>query len=815
MCVVRLLLFAAAVAASKPRVAILPDGALPAPARYGLAKLESALKIKGIEVAAGPADLYVLAGLRSAGACKTAPAAAAAEALSIRKTTHKGKAAVVLCGADARGLEYAALDTAARVAWSADAQRPFLEVRDTAEQPYLSERSVSMYTMQRAYFESRLYDRRHWERYFDLLAASRINRFVVIFGYENGGFMAPPYPYFFNVEQFPDVTLVGLTEDARKRNVEAFRAMIAAAHARGIDFVAAIWDHIYRGGVQGGGIEGASSLVGRRVPGLVWGVTGENLAPYTKAALTKFLQVFPDLDGIQLRMHGESGLKREEMEGFWHEVFSEIKRVRPGFPVELRAKDLPDSIIHDAQQQGLRVRVSTKYWMEQMGMPFHPTHVNKQNQRDRRHGYADLLRYPQTYKVHWQLWSGGTARLLLWGDPEYVRRFAGSAKLYRGESFDVNEMLATKMLGEPHDATPVPILNERYRHYEYEFERYWHFYQLWGRLTYNPDTPAETWEREFARRFAGAGAHVMRGLHLASRVLPRIVAASYPYQFFPTTRGWAEMMRMGDLPSYSREHATDTVQFLSAREVSEGTEKAGRPPDETSQWFAQIAAQILEQVELARKAGGSGKEFLATITDLKILAGLARYHSHRLRAAVDYSFGDIERAVTSEKEAVAAWEGIVAAAGDVYNEQLPFGVHRVGFSRHWKEELEKLRRGLAALEKERGRPLRERRGPVTAAPAAGVRLPRPAAATPGQDLRVTAEVAGGGARRIRLHYRHVTQFEDYQSVDMAPRNGVYEAVIPASFVVPEWDVMYYVEAGGRLYPDLETETPYVVVSTHK
>ena len=61
--------------------------------------------------------------------------------------------------------------------------------------------------------------------------------------------------------------------------------------------------------------------------------------------------------------------------------------------------------------------------MEQMGLPFHPTHINTQDQQNRRHSYADLLRYPQSYKMHWRLWNGGTARVLLWGDPEYARRF--------------------------------------------------------------------------------------------------------------------------------------------------------------------------------------------------------------------------------------------------------------------------------------------------------------------------------------------------------------------------------------------------------
>ncbi len=42
------------------------------------------------------------------------------------------------------------------------------------------------------------------------------------------------------------------------------------------------------------------------------------------------------------------------------------------------------------------------------------------------------------------------------------------------------------------------------------------------------------------------------------------------------------------------------------------------------------------------------------------------------------------------------------------------------------------------------------------------------------------------------------------------------AAIPADFIVPEWDVMYFVEAldqkgHGRKAPDLEEEMPYVVV----
>jgi hypothetical protein len=831
------------------RVALITEGELTGPAAHGIGKLREALRKKGLEVtdAANMADLVVLAGMRAkAPEVETALRSAHAalpegpEGLAIHRGAYQGKPAVILCGADARGLMYAALDTADRVTYSNNADNPFQLVRDVSEKPFLAERGISIYTMQRAYFESRLYDETYWQRYFDMLASSRINSFVVIFGYENGGFMAPAYPYFFNVAQFPDVELVGITREQQARNTAAFKTMMRLAHERGIQVTAGIWDHIYRGGVQGGGIPGASENAGKRVPGLVWGVTTENLEAYTKVALARFLEVFPELDGIQFRMHSESGLKPAEMAGFWHEVFQMMKQARPNLRVDLRVKDLPDAVIEDALHVGLNARVNTKYWMEQMGLPFHPTHVPRENQRDRRHGYADLLRYPQQYRVHWQLWSGGTTRLLLWGDPEYVRRFAESARLYDGNSFEVNEMLATKMLGELHDAKPLEILNPRYRYYDYEFERYWHFYQLWGRLSYNPATLPEVWTREFERRFGPkAGVEVMEALHLASQVLPRIVAAGYRYEYFPTTRGWAEMNHQDDLAKFAAEVGSDIQQFENPRDEAKsilaGMDTAMRRPQETSRWFAQVSAGILDRVERAQAAAGSptGKEFLSTVTDLRILAGLARYYAARLPAAVSYSLykesADLrcfDEAIAKEKEAVQAWSEIVAAAGDVYSTELAFGAHNVGFRRHWKEEFALVQADLEKLLAERRTaPQRADAKPAPSAERDAKAKPPVAdlqpvtAATAAKDFEVSARItAPAGVKWVRLRYRHLSQYEDYQTAEMKldPATRLYRARIPGAFIDPKWDLMYFVEVvdnagAGRMYPDLEREAPYVVV----
>ena len=240
-------------AASSPIVAVVAPSVPNGPARYGMEKLREALVARGFRVAAfSPevrADFFVVAGTTAdceAGQLLQAASAVlptGPEALVIRRLhQYRGRPALALYGSDARGLMYAALDVAEHVARASNERDPFQNVREVEERPFLMERGVSMYTMHRGYFESRLFDERYWQKYFDLLAASRINNFVVIFGYENGGFMAPPYPYFFDLDGFPDVKFVGLTGAEQERNRAAFKRMMQLAHERGISVTAGIWD---------------------------------------------------------------------------------------------------------------------------------------------------------------------------------------------------------------------------------------------------------------------------------------------------------------------------------------------------------------------------------------------------------------------------------------------------------------------------------------------------------------------------------------------------------------------------------------------
>ena len=803
--------FGVASAFAQPRVTLVTDAAPAAPVRYGLDRLAQALREKGAvpaEVVARDAAAggdAVVAGLASG----RGPAAAllkelnlaaptAAESLLVQRVDWRGQKVWLVAGADDRGLMYALLDAADRVGWARDTQAPLGELREVREQPEVKDRAISIYTFQKTEFEKRLFDENYWARYFGVLAGSRFNNLTLIFGYENGGYFAPAYPWFFDTGGFDGVRVVGLPREQQEKNLRALNRLIAQAHAHGLDVTLGLWDHIYRGGVQANGVPGADAS--KPVSGLAWGVTTENLLAYSQAALVKFLRQVPGVDRLQFRMHDESGLKPgEETFTFWAKIFRVIHDTRPELPVELRAKGLPDAIIQLAADSGLHYRVETKYWMEQMGLPFHPTHVPAPDQGNRRAGYADLLHYPQTYAIYWRMFSGGTMRILLWGDPDFARRFVASTHLYGGDGFEVNEPLVTKMDGFAQDEPTFDLLNAPHRYYDYEFERYWHYFQVFGRLGYNPATPADVWEREFAQRFGAAGAPLEQALHRASWILPRIVAATFPYKFYPMTRGWPEKQRWDDLPVYATGEGSDTEQFQgfaeAARNQIDGTESARMHPAQTGEWFARTSREVLTlAADAERRAGANrSKEFESTVVDLKILAHLAEYHARRVRGGIAYALFKqaqdanlLDEAIADERSAVEAWAQIVAAAGDFYAADLKFGNPKAGLSGHWRDELVALQKGLEALEWQR----------KDFQPAAGIAHVPVRRLAPGEDLVVRATV---GASSPLIHVQLALQgaqgaADVIELANIAP--AIYRATVPAAKLGDGMSYTIETEAGG-------------------
>jgi hypothetical protein len=702
-------------------VSLVQEGNLGVAAHHGWGTIQSVLVAKGIrfEQTDSPdhahGRILICAGLASGGIAQQLSSAGIAvpqkpESLVIHKTTLQGRPLLLVSGRDDRGLMYALLEVAERIGWARGKGAPLSEVENIIESPDVADRGVTIFTMQKHQYEDRLHDEKYWINYFDMLAEDRFNTIEVKFAYEANGYNCPVYPYYMDVAGFPDVRVSGLSKQEQQQNLADLHRLVRLAHERGIRVQFGIWCHYDR-------FTPTFQLIdhSKERPFTVTGLSEANLVQYTLAAIKQFLREFHDIDSVQLLMMDESGLKTEDMQEFWKNIFPALKEAAPNLQFELRAKGVSDDLIKQGLDLGLKIRINTKVWAEKFGPPYFQTRVQELDQFNRRGGYADMLRYPRTYKLHWTLWTVGSMRVLLWGNPEYVRRFAQSTHLGEADGFDIYEPLATKMAGHAHDLKPFDLLAPQYRYYDYEFQRYWYFFKLFGRLTYNPATSAQEWNHEFASRLgAGPAPYVEKALSRASEILPQINAYCLPDELYSTTRGWTERQRQGDLPEYVEATPSDPAQFESLKEAADdallGRRSAKMTPEKTSTWFAQHARDVRGQIALAEQSAGPhpSKEFASTIVDLRILSDLAEYHSRRVLAGLTFALFEkshdlnmLDDAIQHEGEAVNAWAKIVKDAGDFYNFDLKMGLPQYDLSGHWRDELVKLEDGLDTLKKQR------------------------------------------------------------------------------------------------------------------
>ena len=759
-----------------------------------------------------------------------------AESLCIRRV--RDKRVTLIAGRDPRGLAYALLEAARAIELAPEGTDVLAALCDVTESPFLRTRSLTMHLFNHDLDSAWYGDAEFWDSYLAMLARCRFNNFTLTFA-DQTNYLNPPYAHLTAVPGFPQVRVEGLDDTARKKNLEMLRRISEKARERGLNFTLGIWTHL----------PVAKFIGGSRIEALPEGIAA---AEYCAAGLREILGACPAIDGVQFRMNVEAGIAEDRQTEFYRPILKAVRDCGHPVRVDLRYKGLRPETTREAITLGLDVTVSTKFWTEHFGLPYHPTVVDTHWRADR-YSFGSMLEKPRAYRVTYQLWTVGSQRLLLWGDPAYAAQFARNCRLGDGEGFEVFAPLTDKGFGNA--GGDWRIFADRSReHFRWEFERYWIFYLVFGQLGYNPDTGAEIWQRELRHHFGDAAGDVEAALRSASQVLPLITAARLPSA---SEWSWWPEMDTGDrLAEYMRTPPSDTTQFYAIRSwqrtprwrceewdaaIAGYTEDAvaGRlrgkaTPIEVAQRLRDLAARTLTSIGRIR---ATTPELRATETDLRVLAALSQYHAAKTIAATELAFFEethaskrLPRALAHMKDAAAAWERIVQLTDGAYHSNLVFGYapehgrkeghHHSG---HWKDRLGEIREdvahleGLVKLHADDGKPLHTFPGELPAADLPVIQHTPIATARPAADLTVTARLTGTHPpRKVVLHFRPLDQTRDWREMPMhASADGHFAATIPGTEISARWDLQYYIEAltdsGGRLWPPWEDGAPYVVV----
>jgi len=763
------------------------------------------------------------------------------EAFALRNGQMQGKPAVLVHGADGRGFVYGVLELADRVRLGGDLPGSLTSGRTGEEKPANQVRSIARSFVSAVEDKAWYYDKAFWRNYLTELAVNRFNRFSLTFGL---GYNFPrgvtedyfhfPYPYFFEVPGY-NVRVVPLSNAERDKNFDMLKFITEETASRGLECQLGIWTHAYQW------------VDSPNCDHHVEGLTPETHAPYCRDALALLLKSCPAIQGLTLRVHGESGIP-EGSYSFWQTLFEAITHSGRKIEIDMHAKGLDSTMIDIALKTGMPIKVSPKYWAEHMGLAYHQAAIREVemprsdgaqegvfklsngSRRFLRYGYGDLFQKDRRFDVLFRIWPG-TQRTLLWGDPALASGYGRSSHFCGASGIEIFEPLFFKgRQGSGIAGGRCAYADESLKPADGDWSKFRYTYRIWGRNLYNPDADPEEWRRYLRAKFSGDALSMEKAVSHASRILPLMTTAHLPsasndsywpemYTNMPIVEG-SEIEPYSDTPAPKRfgtvspldpELFSTIEQHASALLDSNAAGKYS--PIEVAQWLENLSETANQSLA---SRGQPTPELRRFEEDIRIQIGLGEFFAAKLRSGVLYDIykrtGDgaaLQEAVTSYRKARSAWSAMANRAGTVYRSDVTFGWTPIKRG-HWVDRLPAIDKDLAAME---ALLANARRTPSEGEPrakqailAAMGRPQRPSircshtppkSFEPGKTVAITLSFADPESRErpsaIRLRYRQVNQAERWQAVDMERNREGYSAAIPGSYSKSPYALQYYFE----------------------
>ncbi len=812
-----------------------------APVKLAVKRLAAALKAHGValheisDVKQAKGLLIVVAAPRSPLVAGFPPAAVdwgAPDSIRLAPGTIEGHDALLVSAMDVRGFVYGLHELAERVEFGGAVA---LHLQDRVEEASPNRvRSVARPFLSEIEDKAWFYDRDGWRAYLDMLVAARFNRFnfALGFGYDfpkgvTGDYLHFPYPYLVEVPGYHVTIAPPLAHGEGKKNLDTLKFIARETGARGLEFQLGIWTHAWQWTDSPHsdhvihGLDGSDGKADWKLG-----------ARYSRDALAILLKECPEITGITLRVHGESGVP-EGTYDFWQTLFEAIAGAGRKIEIEMHAKGINQIMIDMAVKTGQPVKVGPKFSAEHQSLGYHqadireleiPTAdrmeqgvfaVSNGERRFTRYGYADLYQEGRAYGILYRLWPG-TQKHLLSADPAWASAIGRAANFCGADGLEICEPLTFKgREGSGHPGGRNAYLGTDSAK---DWRKFAESYRLWGRLLYNPDATPDSWRKSLKRKFGTNADSAERALSAASRILPLLTSAHMasasnhaywpemytnqpivsdsgfvPYTDTPKPRVFANVSPLDpQLFSTIAEHVDDLLA---------GRANAKYSPAEVAAWLDDLLFQTdhaLTDIDPPHDAATR-----RLVEDAAIQSGIAHFFAAKLRAGLYFTLWQKAKSRDAGARAIDAyqlardfWARMAGRAKSVYAADVSYGeiAQRRG---HWSDRLAAIDADLAALKAAiAAQP--GTAGGLAAVNAVSMLPPRletaahhapPDHFAPGADLPLVLN--GAGDVTARLFYRHVNHGERWQSMAMSQEGDSFRAAIAGAYTNSPYPLQYY------------------------
>jgi hypothetical protein len=594
----------------------------------------------------------------------------AAQSYSIRVRNEGARRVITVRGADEAGAMYGGLDIAEAIRTGT-----LDSLKDTDHTPYIKQRGIKFnipldvrtptYTQREWPDSARLnvgemWSLDFWRETFDDMARHRYN--VMSWWSMN------PFPSIVKVPEFPNVALPDVqTTGVDKQDIivvkkmtidekiKFWREVMQMAKDRGVDVYWFTWN-VFLGPAEGKD-----------------GITRDKTAPrsieYFRASVRETIKTYPLLAGLGITA-GEVMPEKEfteipKEEWLWLTYGEGIRDGLKGTP------DRKFRLIHRFHMTNLKdiqaafaelpcpLDLSFKYAVAHMYSVPNPSMIKP------------VLPLLSPKLRSWLTVRNDDIHSFRWADVDYARAFIKAipgedkiAGFYMGpDGYHWGRDFITKNPDGPRQTV---------------MQKMWLSFALWGRLAYDSDLPAATFERLTAARFPGAvAARLTAAWADASKTFPYITRffwGGIDVKWFPeacrrrdgfyTVRNFIEG---GTMPGAGVLNIIEWRKGLLAKQMPQGV-----TPLEIAATLDANAIRALKALPELRRAtvtpAASAKEYTATLGDIEAMSHLGLYYAAKIRGACNLALfdktGDAEQQASAVQHLEAAlnhWKNYSAA----------------------------------------------------------------------------------------------------------------------------------------------------------
>ena len=516
-----------------------------------------------------------------------------------------------------------------------------------------------------------------WKNYFDNMARYRYNLLTL--------WSLHPYPSMIRVPGFEDVALDDvcvytnpITHTINKdwnneeihnpenlkvvkkitmdEKIEFWKKVFQYAEDRGIDI------HIYHWNVYVMAAEGKY--------GIEWSQESQTTVDYTRESVKQFLLTYPNIKGIGVTAgeHVRSSIKGKYSTENWMwltygQAIKEAQlikpEIKPTFIFRQHTSNM-DLISEAFKDYGEPVDTEFKYSRARMFSTNTPPWFDRIYRKQ-----------VEDYKVRvWMNVRNDDIFTFRWGDPVYASEFIKNMprELMAGYFWGPDGYIYARDFNSK-NADRLP---------EYEIDKQWYLFMIFGRAGYNPDLPEKFYVNRIKARFPEINAQKLydtwRNTSDVISWVEKIHFRQNDAEFL--AEGCLDLWRFNDINFFARSACLPEQGVSSIGDfVVNGKAEGEMTPFEVAEKL-DIASQNLLQ-GAAKMNPRNNMELEQTLGDLTALGYLAKYYALKIRAATHLSLfrlnGTEENKATAINEleqALETWKDYARTATTYYKPQL-------------------------------------------------------------------------------------------------------------------------------------------------